>query len=319
MIHIIAISLLLLYITTFFLKIEKFTILDNIASKHGVGKLSIVDKSRFMLTKSKKPILDKVIGDNLLTDLLEKNYENDDSPDNVYDSTSELLNPINSQSNQDKKVLESSENNKSNFSIEEENKILRNKITKERYNQDVSLGKIQNELLKLLSLREDVYSLEEKSENHMIKKLKNEIKELDKKLGKKNDITKVKLYNNLALLYESLYNVTDAIKSLVTALEIMHSHKDFKSNYYTALTYHNRGLVYLKLPDIISSENALKDFNKAREIYIIAKSSNTLFRKNINNNLEKIKEHIKICECKINPKDLTCIKYRKNIEKNTLF
>ena len=99
----------------------------------------------------------------------------------------------------------------------------------------------------------------------------------------------------------------------------MHSHKDFKSNYYTALTYHNRGLIYLKLPDIISSENALKDFNKAREIYVIAKSSNTLYRKNINNNLEKIKEHIKISECKINPKDLTCIKYRKNIEKNILF
>ena len=318
MIHIIAISLLLLYITTYFLNIEKFTVLDKIASKHGVGRTNIINKSSRMLLDSNKPITEKVISDDLLTDLLEKNYENDDSPENVYDSTNDLLNPIVEDDEQNKKVLESSDDNKSIFTIEEENKILRNKLTKERYNQDISLEKIKNELLKLLSLKEDVYSLEEKSESSMIKKLKKEINELKKNTGKKNDIMMVRLYNNLGLLYESLYNIHDALKSLESALEIMHSHKDYKSNYYTGLTYHNRGLIYLKLNDNLSHNNALKDLNKAREIYIISKSSGSSFRRNINNNLDKIKDHIKICECKLNPKDLTCINYREIIKKNTL-
>lgn len=318
MIHIIAVSLLLLYITTYFLNIEKFTVLDTLAGKYDAGKFNIINKSSHMLINNKKPIVEKIISDDLLTDLLEKNYENDDSPDNVYDSNNDLLNPIVDDDEQNKKVLESTADNKSIFTIEEENKILRNKLTKERYNQNVSLEKIKNELLKLLSLKEDVYSLEEKSESGMIKKLKKEINKLKKNTGKKNDIVMVKLYNNLGLLYESLYNINDALKSFETALEIMHSHKDYKSNYYTGLTYHNRGLIYLKLNDNLSHNNALKDLNKAREIYIISKSSGSSFRRNINNNLDKIKDHIKICECKLNPKDLTCINYREIIKKNTL-
>ena len=221
MIQVVIIFIIILIISIYYLNIEKFTVFNNVSTEYKVSKDKIMDSARKIKSSTNAPIIDKLIDDTLLTNLIEHDFDNDSPPDNSYESKSEFLSLVH-QKDLGKKMIDSNADGidvRSIFTIEDENKLLKDKLNKERYKQNRTLENIKNELVKLISLKENVDSLEYKNQNMLIMKLLEEIKHHKKTPGKKSDIEIIKIYNNIAGIYDTLENYMEAIKMIDEAIK----------------------------------------------------------------------------------------------------
>lgn len=319
--------ILILIFLIFNHKKEKFTVFNNVSSKYKVDKSKIMNKAKDITSSVGAPLIDKVIDDTLLTNLIEHDFDNDTPPDDSYESRSEFLSMIR-QKDLGKKMVESNVDNvdgRSIFTIEDENKLLKDKINKERYKQNRTLENIKNELVKMISLKEDINSLQYKNKNMNIMKLKEDVEYYKRKPSKESDIEIIKIYNNIAGIYDELENYSEALKILDEAIKLSYKYDDFNNNYYSGLNLHNKGLVKLKMynvhidkTDKFRAEEGLTHLEKAKNIYEASKiqqgneypGNNILAKK-----LGRLEDDIKFAKCKVDDSrsDINCNSLRTNI------
>lgn len=328
--------ILILIFLIFNHKKEKFTVFNNVSTKYKVDKSKIMNKARDITSSIDAPIIDKVIDDTLLTNLIEHDFDNDTPPNDSYESKSEFLSMIR-QKDLGKKMVESNVDNidgRSIFTIEDENKLLKDKINKERYKQNRTLNNIKNELVKIISLKENINSLQYKNKNMNIMKLKEDVEYYKIRPSKESDIEIIKIYNNIAGIYDDLGNYSEALKILDEGIKLSYKYDDFNYNYYSGLNFHNKGLVKLKMYNTnvnINTEKtekyraveALEHLEKAKSIYKASKESHSdsypgdyiLVKK-----LGRLEDDIKFAICKVGPTTpglntdiINCGALRKNV------
>ena len=217
MIQLVLLLTIILIISIYYLNIEKFTVLENVAGKYKVNKNNLMNKAREIKHSTDANIIDKVIDDTLLTNLIEHDFDNDSPPDNSYESKHDFISLVH-QKDLGKKMIESNVDNidsRSIFTIEDENKLLKDKLNKERYKQNRTLGNIKHELVKMISLKENIDSLQYKNKNMTIMKLLEDVEHHKKNPGKKSDIEIIKIYNNIAGIYDNLENIQKLLKYLI--------------------------------------------------------------------------------------------------------
>ena len=225
---------------------EKFLDIDQIVNKtptdtmEGALKLSsVTDTKRF----------ENIIGENLLTTLIEDDVDDDDDDDD-----------------------ESSGDSSTGLSIAERqrrNKLAKQKIFIRKYNIDNTLNNISNELYSLLKQRQDVNSTEYDNYSKNLYDLLNRINRLKEKPSYDSDIEISRLYNEIAFVYINNNNISKSLENIETALNYLSKIPEYfnplKLNYYKGLTYHNKGIIRKNTSDLEKSkkkyEAGLKDVN----------------------------------------------------------
>ena len=225
---------------------EKFIEIDQIINKkpaetmEGALKLSsVTDTKRF----------ENIIGENLLTTLIEDDVDDDDDDDGDGEGVTST-----------------------GLSIAERqrrNKLAKQKIFIRKYNIDNTLNNISNELYSLLKQRQDVNSTEYDNYSRNLYDLLKRINKLKERPSYDSDIEISRLYNEIAFVYINNNNITKSLENIETALNYLSKIPEYfnplKLNYYKGLTYHNKGIIRKNISDLEQSkkkyEAGLKDVN----------------------------------------------------------
>lgn len=268
-------------------KNENFIDIDQIFNKdakdtmEGTLKLSAVsDTKRF----------ENVIGEDLLTTLLEHDYSNDNTPEGQIGGTTNKS--FTTPSKEEDFILDK----------RTENANLRQKIISTKYTMDNTLNNISNELYSLLKQRQDVNSIEYDNYSRDLYDLFSKIDKYKEIPGYDSDIKISRLFNEIAFVYVNNNNITKSLENIETALNYLSKIPEYfnplKVNYYKGVTFHNKGVITKDSDDLKTAKNkykeALKDISN-----------------NLNNEEEEIKSNcykkIKLVENDINYLDNGCI------------
>lgn len=224
---------------------EKFIEIDQIINKNptdtmeGALKLSsVTDTKRF----------ENIIGEDLLTTLIEDDVDDTEDPEENSSDTSTGLSIAERQ---------------------RRNKLAKQKIFIRKYNIDNTLNNISNELYSLLKQRQDVNSIEYDNYSRNLYDLISRINKLKEKPSYDSDIEISRLYNEIAFVYINNNNLTKSLENIETALNYLSKIPEYfnplKLNYYKGLTYHNKGIIRKNAGDLEKSkkkyETGLKDVN----------------------------------------------------------
>ena len=279
---------------------ENFTQLENIASKAKLNKTDILDSARNVSVGSEAPILDKTFDDELLQDfIIDHDFYNDEGASNNYETQDEFIKMTTTndvkKSNLDSNIpyLEEA----SIFNIEQENRNLREKINGQRYEQDKTLKGLKNELFKLLHLNESLDSLEYKNKNVILDSYNKEIEYHKNNPSDKSNLEIAKIYNNIATVYDALGNNSEAFFNIEKALHHMYKLSNNNNNFYTGLSFHNKGLIEFKLD---KTEASIKSLKKAKEIFNNSKKFQPELADDSDSKLNQINNDIKRSNCKLN-------------------
>ena len=266
-------------------KTENFIDIDQIFNKkatdtmEGALKLSAVtDTKRF----------ENVIGEDLLTTLLEHDYSKDKSPENSLGLSSDKLVTPQNPLNIEETTLSINERQK-------QNRNLRKKIFSRKYTMDNTLNNIANELYSLLKQRQDVNSVEYDNYSRNLHDLFTKINKYKEMPGYDSDIEISRLFNEIAFVYVNNNNITKSLENIENALNYLSKIPEYfnplKVNFYKGLTYHNKGVIRKDVDDLNTSKNkyieALNDISDKK-----LKQEDIKIKNNCNEKLKLVENDI---------------------------